>query len=359
MMLAWSDNEGKNWSPPVKIGSDSGFFSQVKVGKAGKVFYTYSIYRSDGGIASHYLLTSSNYGTTFITHKIADFYNYPYSPDEKLVTLKGTRGIRAFPYSVMEYDPTQNMLHVIYGSYKKWSDGTRSAELYYSRTSDDGLSWTVPIEIQNTEDPHSDRFMPWIGIDKNSDDVHLVYYSSQADSNNILTAPYREIIKDVGSTIFMRLSDSLFNPLSVTDNTSIPFIGDYIGCAIDGMTSVYSWTENRKGYSDGDIFVYISHTNSGVPEVHQVSARSLSIYSAYPNPASNKLTLGIAIPQTGNISIFLCSIDGILIKKLFEGEAAIGISLKEFDITGIRNGDYFISLKTDYGSAQKKIIVMH
>src|SRR6185295_11977002 len=95
MMIAWSDNEGESWSAPIKIGSDSGFFSQVKVGKEGTVYYSYSDYRSDGSPASHYLLISSDHGATFVRHKIADFLNYPYSNVEKLATLKGSRGIRA------------------------------------------------------------------------------------------------------------------------------------------------------------------------------------------------------------------------------------------------------------------------
>ena len=84
----------------------------------------------------------------------------------------------------------------------------------------------------------------------------------------------------------------------------------------------------------------------------------LAIFSAYPNPVtSNKLTLGFAIPENGNASISLSSINGTLSKKLFSADLAQGTYEKEFELNNIASGEYIISLTTEYGSAQKKIII--
>jgi hypothetical protein len=363
LQLAWSDNLGQNWSIPVRVDNNSGFFSQVKVDKDGNIFYSYSEYRSDGGVAAHYLVISYDQGATFVRRKIADFYNYPFSDKFEYPTLKGRSGVRAFPYITMDYDSRLNTLYSIYGTYKKWDDTTSSSVMYYVKSTDQGSSWSKPYAIGFLGDSmalHSDRFMPWIGINHNSNDIHIVYYSSQNDPNNIKAEAYVLVIHSEGPVTYLQLSDSLFNPLSVTDYTLTPFIGDYIGCAIQNSVDVYTWTENRKGFPDGEVYAYINNPSAGVSGVHQVSANALNIISAYPNPsAGNTLTLDFAIPQTGEVSISLLSATGALCEKLFQGNLTPGTYQKEFNVSGIANGVYLLSLTCGNTSVQKKIIVTY
>jgi hypothetical protein len=363
LQLAWSDNLAQSWSEPVRIDNGSGFFSQVKVDKDGNVFYTYSEYVGDGTDGTHYLLISYDHGATFIRRKIGNYYNYPYSDREHIPTLKGASGFQAFPYITMDYDSHLNTLHVVYGSYKKWNDTTYSAILYYVKTSNGGITWSNPFPIGFQGDSttlHTDRFMPWIGINQETDDVHILYYSSEDDPKNIKTEAYRAIIHTGGPVSYTRISDSLFNPLQVTDYNTIPFIGDYIGCGIRGSTDVYTWTENRKGYSDGEIYAYVINPSAGISGIHQVSANALNIVSVYPNPAANdKFNLDIAIPQSGRVTLSLLSISGAFSKKLFQEDLPSGTYEKELDIHGIANGEYIISLENGSAAVQKKIIITH
>ena len=363
LQLAWSDDNAANWSTPVRIDSGSGFFSQVKVDNVGNVFYTYSGYRDDGGVAEHYLLTSYDHGATFVRRKIADFHNYPYSVKQYVPTLKGTKGIRSFPYIAMDYDSRINTLHVVYGSYEKWNDTTHSAMLYYVKTTDAGITWSHPYPVGFQVDSSSlqtDRFMPWISIDEEKGDVHILYYSSQDDPKNLKCAAYLTIIHAEGPVTHTKLSDSAFDPLRITDYSLNPVLGDYIGSAIRGTTFAYTWTEGPREYADGEVYAYIKSQTSGVSEIRQVSANALRIFSIYPNPSfNNKITLGFAIPQNGNVSISLTSIDGTLCRKLFYGGLTAGTHEKTFDINGLANGSYFISLENGDVSVQKEIIVTH
>jgi hypothetical protein len=358
--LAWSDDEGKSWSPAARIQFDSGFFPQVKVDKHGNVFYSYSLYRDDGKFAGQYVLYSTDHGLTFSQHKIAEYLNYPYSKRERLGTLKGSGGIRAFPYITMDYDQQHDLLHVIYGTYKTWKDGKSSALLFYTNTGDGGNSWSSLLPIGYTGDSsslESDRFMPAIAADEKTGDAHIIYYSSESDSNNIKCEAMRAIIHADGKAEYKNLSDSLFNPLSVTDFYPFPFIGDYTGCAIKNETYAYSWTEDRKGFPDGEIYAYVVSGKSGISERHQVSAKSLAIYSVYPNPIVNKVTLGFAIPTSGIAQVWLVSIGGVR-KKLYEGHFAEGTYTKESDLGTIANGEYFVTVETEYGIAQRKIVIV-
>jgi hypothetical protein len=368
LQLAWSDNACLSWSSPVQIDSGTGFFSQVKVDNSGNVFYTYSHYTGNNGIAEHYLLISYDNGATFVRQKIADYFSYPYSTREYAPTLKGINGIRGFPYIAIDYDARLNILHAVYGTYKKWDDNTSTAVLYYTKTTDGGSNWSKPLAVGFEGDSsalHTDRFMPWIGVDENSGDVHLLYYSSEEDPNNIKLEAYRMVIHREGKISYTRLSDSLFDPLHVTDYTYLPFIGDYNGCALQGETFAYAWTENRKGlppeqYLDGEVYAYVSSASSGVSSIHQISARSLSIFSAYPNPSVNgSLKLGFAVPQSGTASLSLSATSGSFCKKLFSADLASGTYEKEFDISAVASGNYVISLKSGNASVQKKIIVVH
>ncbi len=363
LQLAWSDNLAQNWSTPVRIDNGSGFFSQVKVDKDGNVFYTYSEYKGDGTPGAHYLLISFDQGATFIRRKIADYLNFPYSDKIFLPALKGRNGIQAFPYITMDYDSHLNTLHVVYGSYHKWNDTMNSAMLYYVKTTDAGITWTRPYPLGylgDSIDLHTDRFMPWIGINEENGDVHVLYYSSQDDPKNIKLEAYRAIVHIEGPVTYTKLSDSLFDPLKITDYTYSPFIGDYIGCAIRGSTYAYAWTEDRKGFPDGEVYAYINNPFAGVSGIRQISANALRIISVYPNPSVNgKCTLGFAVPKSENVSVLISSVTGSFSKRLFQGDLSPGTYEKNFDLNDIANGEYFISLSDGNVSLQKKIIVSH
>ena len=363
LQLAWSDNLGQNWSTPVRIDNGSGFFSQVKVDRNGNIFYTYSVYEGDNVLGTHYLLISYDQGATFIRRKIADYNNFPYSDKERVPTLKGKSGVQAFPYINMDYDSHLNSLHVVYGSYQKWNDTSHSAMLYYVKSTNAGITWSHPYPLGFTGDSialHTDRFMPWMGINEENDDVHILYYSSQDDPKNIKLEAYRAIIHIEGPVTYSQISDSLFDPLHITDYTYTPFIGDYIGCAIRGSMYAYAWTEDRKGYTDGEIFAYINNPSAGVTGIHQVSANALRIISAYPSPAiHNKLNIEFAVPQNGNVVISLIDTKGTSCERLMETDLSSGTYQKEFDISSMASGNYLVTLEGGNGVVQKKIIIIH
>ncbi|MFI5264440.1 MAG: sialidase family protein, partial [Candidatus Kapaibacterium sp.] len=312
LQLAWSDDFGVSWSKPVMVDSGDGFFSQIQIDDFGNIYYSYSLYPFDASISQHYLLVSHDHGATFTRRKMADFYNYPYSKFQYKPTLKGANGICAFPYITINYDVQTGTLHAVYGSYKKWNDSLSTSVLYYTFTRDEGVTWSHPYAIGFQGDSaalKTDRFMPWVAVDETTGNVHILYYSSENDSNNIKIEAYRVIFAKEVPLNYTRLSDSLFDPLHVTDYGNAPFVGDYIGCALQGTTSVYTWTENRKGlppeqFADGEIYAYVNSVSSGVSGFHQVSANALAIFSAYPNPAAKgRITLGLAIPQSSAVSI--------------------------------------------------------
>jgi len=364
--IAWSDDMGLTWSKPIRIDSGTGFFSQVKCDKDGNVFYTFSEYRNDGKSSEHLLLISYDHGATFVRRHIANYLNYPYSKSEYVPTLKGVKGIRAFPYIAMEYSLRDDALHVVYGSLAKWTDTTSNALLLYVRSTDQGRSWSHPIPLGFKGDStalHTDRFMPWVGVDEASGNVHILYYSSEEDPKNLRTGAYKAIIFSDGAINYQRISDSLFDPMHVTDYTLTPFLGDYNGCDLRGSTFAYAWTEERRGmppeqFLDGEIYAYINSVSSGVSAIHQVSANSLAIFSAYPNPInSNKLTLGFAMPKKSIVSLMLSSVNGSQTQRLFSGDLEQGTYEKEFELHSLASGEYVVTLTTEYGTAQKKIVV--
>ncbi|MEP7234185.1 MAG: T9SS type A sorting domain-containing protein [Ignavibacteriota bacterium] len=368
LRLSWSDNQGLTWSAPKIIDSSTyGFFTQLKVDNYGKLFFTYSRFADVDSVAEHYLLVSHDNGESFIRQKIADYRNYPYSKEEGSPTLKGRKGVRAFPYIVMDYKESTKTLHVVYGSYEKWANGKSNALLYYVNSDDEGKSWREPLPIGFEGDSsalHTDRFMPWIATDALTSSIYIIYYSSQNDTTNTKLEAHRLILSKEVPITYSVLSDSLFDPLHVTDYTITPFIGDYIGCAAQGSTQVYAWTENRKGlpaqqFLDGEIFAFVNSTSTGVSELHQVSANSLGIYSVYPNPSGGNLKLGIAIPEQGSVSLTIAGAQGALKKKIFLGQMQQGTYQKECDLHDLGSGEYTITLEEGKMSSRTKIIITH
>ena len=352
LYVTWSDNQGKNWNIPKLLTNHCDDYQEVRTGKNGEVYIS-----SSDSLFEHELFVSVKGDTVFTLdpgNPISDFQHYPFfyaGPDVGETGLKGALGFPAAPYVSFDVDISTNRIHAVYGDYL---DGI--ATLYYSYSDDNGVVWSPAQEI--SELSSEDRFFQWVSVDQNTHDPYVLFLSSESDAkNNILVAPYRLLIGDSSDKIL----SAPFNPLIVEQSsTTAPYIGDHTSS--DAFDSVYAatWTQNRTGYTDGDVFAFIQTGNAeGKKSVPLVIHSQKSWLSApYPNPSDGKnISISYYLPHETRVSFGLYDIAGKLIKQISDKTEGEGTHTEQFLPGTIPAGTYIIRMITGEGELGQKIVV--
>ena len=82
-------------------------------------------------------------------------------------------------------------------------------------------------------------------------------------------------------------------------------------------------------------------------------------FDVFPNPASENIFLSILSRQNLNYTVELVDVSGKTVKEFYSDEIFSGIKkVSSLDLTAISSGIYFLRVKSQEGTAAKKIIVL-
>ena len=372
--ISWSDDKGKTWSIPNDFVDSVIMFSQIRIGKNGEIFISFSLSKdyddtqSDdyNAAGTHNFLLSVDGGKSFQNSTLTDFILYPRRNngfiDDHRPALKGVEGFRAYPYITHDVDLQTNMIHLVYGTWYSSSVDTAAAALFYIRSSDLGKTWTTPAAVGisnplfNTLD--HDRFCPWVSVNQRTGDAYCMYYSSERDPNNALIGAFRTKLTGDLKEFPIPLEASDFDPILLTKSQGAPFIGDYQGG--DAFDSVYavSWTGGT-GRDDGDVFVSIQAPNHPVNSVSVIiHSSNIWLSAPSPNPVSNgTISFSYYLPHQGIIEIALYSDAGLKIRTVDAERLEAGTYSQKYSLGGLSSGSYILRLSTPYSSAQRNVVV--
>ena len=238
--IIWSDDMGDTWTDPLPLGSGAGFLPRV--GPEGEVYVSYW----DWGTGVK-LKRSLDGGDTFTTHTIAT-----------RMDVWGTQSGDRFPgtfrvpsFSYIEVDPNSGVLYAIYFDTTDWDGGRANVDVYFSRSVDQGTTWSVPLVISGDGDPPGDQFFPWIEVDGQGR-IHVMYLDSrnvdQPDNqpNGFFDAYYTYSDDGGHSWHEFRLTPQTWSSAGHT------FLGDYSGMSAAGNTICPVYIQ----MDDGDQRIY-------------------------------------------------------------------------------------------------------
>ncbi len=124
-------------------------------------------------------------------------------------------------------------------------------DVYFSRSDDDGLTWSEPALVDGERTGEVDRYHQWIRVDRSSGAVSVAYKDSRNDPTRAGADVYLSRSFDGGATWepAVRLSSATSRA-----NTLIQF-GDYQGVASEGGSTYAAWTDYRDNPLEGEIYV--------------------------------------------------------------------------------------------------------
>ncbi len=153
---------------------------------------------------------------------------------------------------------------------------------------------------------------------------------------------------------------------------------DYDGAKIRSLTitacafSVAAGTDLRSWFIDSldfpiDLRLYdqirpeierIIKTATGVERANKAQPQKVWAMEGFPNPVRSRMTVVFELPLRSNVQLTVHNILGQLLDRVDAGTFNPGTHQLMYDVTGLSNGVYFISLISAAGVRTKKLFVL-
>ncbi len=234
--VIWSDDMGQTFTNPVSFDGGIGFVPRVAAD--GTLYVGYWDFGNKLRIAR-----STNGGGSFTTITVVTLMDaWGVGVDNS--RFPGT--FRVLQTLYFDVDPNDGALYAVYSDNTGFVGGNANVDLYFTKSTDMGSSWTTPVIINGDENPPGDQFFTWLEID-HAGRIHIVFLDSRNTVQNDgvthgMFDNYYMVSEDSGNTwTEHRLSAQSWDSDDDGLNRPDQFIGDYYGMSVAGgrVTPVY------------------------------------------------------------------------------------------------------------------------
>ena len=244
-----SSDMGTTWTGPVPLATGIGFLPRV--GPNGELYVAY--WDLSNGVM---LKRSLDGGLNFTTHRMATRLDVWGVQDGS--RFPGTFRVPAFSY--LAVDLKDGTLYCVYFDTTNRVGINYNVDLYFTKSTDKGDTWTPPVIINKDATPPGDQFFPWLEVDRLAR-IHMVFFDSRntiQDDNTVhgMFDAYYMTSCDRGATWQeYRLTPTPFDSDNDGLNRPSQFLGDYNGLALaqNRVYPCYLSTQN----GDPDIFTNV------------------------------------------------------------------------------------------------------
>jgi hypothetical protein len=247
--LQISTDLGSTWSAPASLGSYPAF--QPRTGPNGELYIAY------WDLSDGVMIRRSFDGGRTLSEPIRAATRKDVWPTQQIGGRFPGR-FRVPPFAYLAVDPRDGTLYVVYFDTTAVEDGRFDVDLYLTRSTDRGTTWSAPQVINGDGDPPGDQFFPWIEVDRKGR-LHLVFYDTR-NTDQEDGAPeawidaYYAVSADRGAT----WSEHRLTERPFTSGAPHPswlasqFLGDYNGLSVAGDRAYPVYVSTQNG--DADVF---------------------------------------------------------------------------------------------------------
>lgn len=214
LRVATSRDGGLTWTPSQRFSSFGAPF--VTAGSRGEVYVSHLTSGTDLVV-----LRSDDGGAT---------YGAPTKFAVDTAKRGGTLGVTAFPQMMADVSPraTRGNVYAVYLA----SNGSTNSVMFI-RSTDQGRTWSAPIQLSDPEHPDRDVAFPALDVDPGTGEVVVAWLDRRDDPSNALARLYAARSTDGGLTFDTRAFSDPFDP-----SRGNYFLGDYNQVATRGGTRV-------------------------------------------------------------------------------------------------------------------------
>ena len=276
-------------------------------------------------------------------------------------------GIWVFSFPAMDVDITGGPYNGnIYVAYMDDAPGYTDTDIYFTRSTNGGNSWSSKIRINDDIlNNGCDQFHPWLTVAPDGS-IIVVFLDRRLDTGNLLMDLYMTISTDGGDTWSEneRITTVSSDPTAGSKFTtpgksthSFPvkiehpkilagragLLGEYIGVAASSINNIHPvWVDTRLGNQD----TYTGFRIQQPVEEKITQGEGKENILIFPEPFIDKLYIESSLSEKENIYISLFDIAGRKITSQFiNPEKRQGNFI--FNGSNLPSGTYFLHVKTN------------
>jgi hypothetical protein len=345
-------------------------FTSIDVDNQGRVHLMFAGGRLQDTEVSLFHSRSDDGGRTFSTPQVISAMHMPCFPpglpNESDCPVVGIDSTRMYPCPHLRVDNSGGLNDGTL--YAVWTaDGTKVAEtagmdIYYSRSTDGGSSWSPPIVLNDDLDPANHQFFPSLSVNDGGA-VVVTWYDRREDTANVATKYYMTYSDDGGLTFQPNFAVSReASDFEMIGSANANFgVGEYTQVVTTGYYALPFWADGRT--NDGNIEIFTAkiplqgNVTTDIPTIETVTDR-FSIYGPYPNPARDQLHMKLFLKAASEVAIHLFDIRGRLVKTLHQGNFPDGEHMLELPVEGLAVGTYALMVQTEFGIRTRRIQIV-
>ncbi len=343
-----SEDGSMTWSPPVRISQKAGDCvdsdntvegAVPAVGPEGQVYVAWS---GPEGIVFD---KSYDHGESWLEQDIF----VTEQPTGWDMSIPGISRANGMPVTVCDTSGGQYN-GTIYIAFADQRNGENDTDIWLTKSTDEGNSWTTPIRV-NDDPPGKHQFFVWMDVDQTNGNLYLVFYDRRNYTDR-QTDVFIALSEDGGNSFLnFKISETPFTP------TSSVFFGDYTNISVHGGIVRPVWT--RLDGITTSLWTAIVDINS--LEI-QPALTPLSNSSTYPNPFSDQLIMAFELKHATRLNIELFNINGKKLITLAQNKSyGPGQHIENFSYVApsIPPGIYYISLSGNDFHTIKKLYTIN
>lgn len=242
----------------------------------------------------------------------------------------------------------------IYINFSDQRNGINDTDVWLTKSTDMGNTWSEPIRVNNDE-TQTHQFFTWMSIDQTTGYLWFVWYDRRnyTDWN---TDVYMAVSQDGGNTFHNFLvSEEPFYPNSGN------FFGDYTCVSAHDNIVRPIWTRlhnNQKSIYTAiiDVDAVISGENENYPIPYA------QLEPNFPNPFTESTSISFKLNQPAVISLKVFDVFGREVATIIEGEKRLkGKYTEQFDSVkyNLAEGAYYFSLTGNGINLKRKMMLVN
>jgi len=237
--------------------------------------------------------------------------------------------------------------------YVNWSDqrnGVDDTDIWLSKSSDGGDSWSEPLRV-NDDEAGKQQFFSWMTIDQANGDIYIVFYDRRNYNDNN-TDVFLARSTDGGETFSnFIISEEPFLP------SSSVFFGDYTNITVHNQQVRPIWA--RAEGINMSIWTALIDMSVDVAELEEFIPVSLT--QNYPNPFTETTYFSYKLREPSKISLAVYDIYGRRIATLIDDQMMpIGKYNEQFDAAeyNLPAGVYYLTLILKDQQQNRKMLLV-
>jgi hypothetical protein len=232
--------------------------------------------------------------------------------------------------------------------------GSDPLDVMFTRSTNGGKTWSAPVRVN--DDPGQSEWQ-WFGTMSVAPDgrIDVVWLDTRDNPGTVLSSLYYSSSTDAGVTwsVNERLSDEFDPHVGWPQQDKM---GDYFDMYSDSTGAHLAWAGTFNGEQDvyyGKISTLIGtavEEDPAVPTVH-------ALLQNYPNPFNPTTTISMRIAEAGLVTLRIYDVLGREVAALVNERLEAGEHTRTWDATGQASGVYYYRLQTgDFVETMKLIL---